>query len=80
MIMAAHEEARQILTVHMDALERIANVLIDKETVVAEDLAEIFCDVPKWEHTEVGSLRIRMPENAPTQGAMISAQTRTVEK
>ena len=75
LIMAAHEEARQILTVHMDALERLADVLIDKETVDADDLAEIFHDVPKWEHTEAGSLRIQMPKNVPARETMVAAQT-----
>jgi cell division protease FtsH len=74
LITAAHEEARQILTTHMDALERLANVLMDKETVDAGDLAEIFHDVPKWEHTEKGSLRIRMPQPALTPDTMVAAQ------
>ena len=75
LITAAHEEARQILTHHMDALERVADVLMEKETVDASDLAEIFHDVPKWEHTEKGSLRIRMPQNPPTRESMVAAQT-----
>ncbi len=75
LITAAHEEARQILTTHLDALERLADVLMDKETVDAKDLAEIFHDVPKWEHTEKGSLRIRMPQQAHAPDTMVAAQT-----
>ncbi len=74
LITAAHDEARQILTTHMDALNRLAGVLMDNETVDAAELAEIFYDVPKWEHTEKGSLRIRMPQGAPVREAgMVAA-------
>jgi cell division protease FtsH len=76
LITAAHEEARQILTTHMDALERLADVLMDKETVDANELSEIFHDVPKWEHTEAGSLRIRMPQPTPVRDSMVAARTR----
>ena len=61
LINQAHEEARSIITTHRAALDRIAEVLLEKETVDAEEVAEIFEDVPKWEHTEVGALRIRLP-------------------
>ena len=64
LITQAHEEARQILTTHAEALERLAGVLIEKETVDADDLKDIFYDVPKWEHTETGALRIRAPQAA----------------
>jgi cell division protease FtsH len=60
---AAHEEARLIITTHMEALERLVAVLLEKETVDRDEVADIFYDVPKWEHTEEGSLRIRYPEN-----------------
>jgi cell division protease FtsH len=62
LINQAHEEARSIITTHRAALDRIAEVLLEKETVDKEEVAEIFSDVPKWEHTEVGALRIRLPE------------------
>ncbi len=62
LITQAHEEAREILTTHMDALDRIAAELIEKETLDADEVAEIFSDVPKWEHTEAGAFRIRVPE------------------
>jgi cell division protease FtsH len=63
MINAAHEEARVILSHHQDAMERMVAVLLEHETVDRERVAEIFSDIPKWEHTESGSLRIRYPEN-----------------
>ena len=77
LITQAHEEARQILTTHADALERLAEVLIDKETVDANDLKDIFYDVPKWEHTETGALRIRAPQAAPMhEGLRASSASR----
>ncbi|CAN5839835.1 ATP-dependent zinc metalloprotease FtsH [soil metagenome] len=63
MINAAHEEARVILSHHEEAMERMVAELLEHETVDRERVAEIFFDVPKWEHTESGSLRIRYPEN-----------------
>jgi cell division protease FtsH len=63
MINAAHEEARVILNHHEDAMERMVAELLEHETVDRERVAEIFSDIPKWEHTESGSLRIRYPEN-----------------
>jgi cell division protease FtsH len=76
LITQAHEEARQILTTHRDALDRIADALIDRETLDADEVAEILEDVPKWEHTETGALRIRAPEG-PTvlPGSMAASQT-----
>ena len=64
LINQAHEEARSIITTHRTALDRIAEVLLEKETVDAKEIAEVFFDVPKWEHTEVGALRIRLPERS----------------
>jgi len=63
MITAAHEEARTILEHHSDALERMVSKLLEKETVDRGEVAEIFSDVPKWEHAFDGSLRIKYPDN-----------------
>lgn len=63
LINAAHEEAREILSTHKDAMERMVAELLEKETVDRDEVADIFSDVPKWEHTAEGSLRIRYPEN-----------------
>jgi len=64
MINAAHEEARIILETHSDAMERMVEALLDHETVDRDDVADLFHDVPKWEHAADGSLRIKYPENA----------------
>jgi cell division protease FtsH len=62
MITAAHLEARTILEHHADALERMVAALLEKETVDRGEVAEIFGDVPKWEHALDGSLRIKYPD------------------
>jgi cell division protease FtsH len=63
MISTAHEEAKVILSYHKEAMERMVDELLEHETVDRDRVAELFSDIPKWEHTESGSLRIRYPEN-----------------
>ena len=63
MIIAAHIEARTILERHQDAMERMVEALLERETVDKDEVAEIFADVPKWEHAFDGSLRIKYPED-----------------
>ena len=83
MINAAHEEARVILSHHQDAMERMVAELLEHETVDRERVAEIFSDIPKWEHTESGSLRIRYPENPvlpqPREEEQVAAAKKTEE-
>ena len=38
-----------------------ADALIDRETLDAKEVVEIFDDVPKWEHAADGSMRIQAP-------------------
>ncbi len=66
LVAAAHQEAREILTTHKEAMERMVAILLEQETVDRDQIAEIFHDVPKWEHTSSGSLRIQLPEPAET--------------
>ena len=68
LITQAHDEARVILEAHREALDRVAEVLIERETLNAEALGEVLHDVPKWEHTESGALRIKAPEGAEVTG------------
>ncbi|MBT8212363.1 MAG: cell division protein FtsH, partial [Acidimicrobiia bacterium] len=77
LITQAHEEARQILTAHRDALDRIADALIDRETLDAAQVAEILSDVPKWEHVEIGALRIRSPLGNGQVGDGLAAASTT---
>ncbi len=48
----AHVEARLILETHIDALHRVAAELLEKETLSADQVIEIFHDVEKWTNTE----------------------------
>ncbi|MEA2010639.1 MAG: ATP-dependent zinc metalloprotease FtsH [Actinomycetota bacterium] len=75
LITQAHEEAMQIITTHRDALDRIAAELMEHETLDAEGVKRVFHDVPKWEHTDAGALRIKGPENAAGNGGAAVAQT-----
>jgi hypothetical protein len=47
-----------ILDAHRDAMDRMVAILLEKETVGPEEVAQIFGDVPKWEHDPEGGLRI----------------------
>ncbi len=59
----AHEEARSILMTHRDTLDAVATELLERETLDAKEVAEIFGDLPKWEHTETAAIRIRLPND-----------------
>jgi len=73
LISQAHEEARQILSTHRDALDRMATVLMERETIDAAEVSAVFADVPKWEHTESGAMRIQIPNghNGATPDAVV---------
>ncbi|MGH8924946.1 MAG: ATP-dependent zinc metalloprotease FtsH [Acidimicrobiia bacterium] len=82
MINAAHSEALLILESHTETMERMVGILLEKETVGPEEVAEIFSDVPKWEHDPEGGLRIRRPEGGtgekkPDLAAAASQETPT---
>jgi cell division protease FtsH len=76
LITAAHDEARQILTTHADALERLASALLERETLDRTEVAEVLNDVPKWEHVNSGSLRIQIPPGftSPNGGSAAAQQ------
>jgi cell division protease FtsH len=74
LITQAHDEAREILNTHRDALDGIAAALLDKETLDAGEVAEVFANVPKWEHTETGALRIQRPQGVPVGEGRVAAQ------
>jgi cell division protease FtsH len=75
LITQAHEEAMQIIVTHRDALDRIAEYLLEHETADASTVTEIFHDVPKWEHSDTGALRIKGPEGAGATGGIAAART-----
>ncbi len=76
LISQAHEEARQILSTHREAMDRMAQTLMERETIDAAEVAEILSDVPKWEHTESGAMRIQIPHEPPqaSQDGVAAAQ------
>jgi cell division protease FtsH len=79
MINAAHDEAYEILTHHRDAMERMVEALMEHETVGPEQVAEIFSDVPKWEHSDDG-LRVRYPKEPKPHPATVAAASALSEE
>jgi uncharacterized membrane protein len=79
LITRAHDEARTILTTHRDALDRIADALIQRETLDAKEVTEIFDDVPKWEHTAEGSMRIQAPNGQIRDETIAAVMPATTE-
>ena len=78
LISQAHKEARQILETHRAALDRMAEVLLAKETIDAAEVAEIFKDVPKWQSTDSDGIRIRVPGSTPPANGVVAADSETV--
>ncbi len=77
LISQAHEEARQILTTHRAELDSMAERLVEEETIDAEEVAEIFAHVPKWEHSSGGATRIKIPggREQPVSDVAAAAQS-----
>ncbi len=75
LITRAHEEARAILTTHREALDRLSDALIERETLDGDEIKEILHDVPKWEHALNGSMRIREPNGATAPEGITAALT-----
>ncbi len=73
LIMSAQDEARTILTTHIDALHRLAKELLDRETLGPKEIAEVLSDVPKWIGDGTGNVRVRTPEALPADPAMVAA-------
>jgi cell division protease FtsH len=75
LITQAHNEARKVLETHVDALHRIAKALIERETLRADEIIEIFHDVPKWEHDDDGSFRLKAPDSVTSIQPAVAART-----
>ncbi len=75
LITQAHDEARAVLETHIDALHRIAAALIEKESLDADEVIEIFHDVPKWQHGDDDSLRIKAPDSVVGIQSAVAART-----
>jgi cell division protease FtsH len=48
-------EAETILSAHRDALDAMADELLERETLDAEDISRLFAGVPKWRREEGGN-------------------------
>ncbi len=79
LITQAHGEARTIITTHADALDRIADALKERETLNADDVREIFFDVPKWQHATDGSMRIQAPNGKVAESPVTAVKASTEE-
>lgn len=77
LINQAHEESRRILETHIDALHRLADELMERETLDADEVAEVLDDVPKWEAANNGVVRIQAPtmNGATTTDGIAAAQS-----
>ena len=81
LISQAHDEARRILETHMDALVRLAEKLLDVETLDADEVIEVLSDVPKWEAFHGATPRIQAPTMngaAPGDGIAAAQPTDTL--
>lgn len=75
LIHQAHDEARMILTTHKDALHRIAKALCERESLDADEVKEVLSDVPKWEHTSNGTIRLKAPDGLPSVQGGVAARS-----
>ncbi len=75
LIHQAHDEARMILTTHEDALHRIAEALCERESLDADEVKEVLSDVPKWEHTSNGSVRLKAPDGLRSVQGGVAARS-----
>ncbi len=76
LIDAAHTEAAEILTVHRDTLDRLADALVERETLDTPALLEIFGGLPVWE-TSYASLPGGDVRPGEPVGSAPAAVTRT---
>ncbi len=54
----AHAEAQAVLTAHRDTLERLAEALLEHETLGKQELAEIFAGLESWDHSVFASEQV----------------------
>ncbi len=71
----AHLEARQILETHIDALHRIAELLLEEETLSADEVIAVFHDVDKWTNTDQETDRLVPPIKGRTEARVAASST-----
>ena len=72
LIDAAHDEARRVLRQHRDVLDRLADALVEKETLDTADLATVFGDLATWDSKGDGRATgksVAKPTKAPARTA-----------
>ena len=75
LIDGAHAEALAILTTHKATLDQLASTLMEKETLDAAELAEIFKDLPPWSGRQVAATLV--PAREATVSALAGASALT---
>ena len=61
----AHEEAKRILATHIHSLHRMADRLLEVETLQAEEIGDLLHDVPKWQAVGGAGPRLQAPPPNP---------------
>jgi cell division protease FtsH len=73
----AHEEAADIITTHRATLDRLADLLLEKETLNADELAEIFKDLPPWQRRPTSTPGHRPPADIAPLRELVGASARS---
>ena len=73
MLKGAYEEAKSLLAAHRESLDKIADFLIERETITGKEFMEIFHRVEGSEETVEGEEHHKLPEAAEETGAEAAA-------
>ncbi len=73
MLKGAYEEAKSLLAAHRESLDKIADFLIERETITGKEFMEIFHRVEGSEETVEGEEPLKLPETAEETGAEAAA-------
>ena len=73
MLKGAYEEAKSLLAAHRESLDKIADFLIERETITGKEFMEIFHRVEGSEETVEGEEPFKLPEAAEETGAEAAA-------
>ena len=79
LITQAHEEAHTILTTHSEALRRLAEALMNRETLSGDEVREVLFDVPRWQHAADGMMRIQAPSGEVSESSVAALKASTEE-
>ena len=68
MLKAAYEEAKRLLKENREALDKIADFLIEKETITGKEFMQIFREVKGIEETEENKMQTEDKEETEQEG------------